>query len=306
MKHILKRIAHVLLLCALLTSCGEVLDTALTDETNATHIATLPPPVLQNILSYTDATTCVATYQLSGAYLEALDLRNKALTRDRLLVPKVLGNNFVATQAWKKLDVAVSDLPELSPALIAEVKRLHQLKQQPLLVLDLGKSIAEMERLCKAKGVDVFSTAYSYVEILPADSYYDASVSNAPFWMLLLGSDHGVLQSSRNKTYDDQVLYMKANYQSYQVGGVRELVNLTILKYLQDETLLFSINPVTWGICKELSSQSEASWYGYHIGLGTVAGDIPSGFEGLKVCTLYTGPEFRFQEYGLFCVYVAG
>ena len=121
---------------------------ATADQSSSTHIAALPTPALQNILSYTDAATCVATYQLSRSYLQGLELQDNALARDRLLVPKVLGNNFVATKAWKALDVEVPALPELSPALIAEVKRLHQLRQQPLLVLDLGKSIAEDNARC--------------------------------------------------------------------------------------------------------------------------------------------------------------
>ena len=228
---------------------------ATADQSSGTHIATLPTPALQTILSYTDAATCVATYQLSRSYLQGLELQDNALARDRLLVPKVLGNNFVATKAWKALDVEVPALPELSPALIAEVKRLHQLRQQPLLVLDLGKSIAELEALCKAQGLSVFK-ADGDDEKLRAEDCYQAPGTDCPCWFLVPGSDHGVLPGSRNKRYDEQVSYMEQSYPGYVVGGIRSLVTLAMLKYLHDGTMLLSENPSKiYGRCKEQFSK---------------------------------------------------
>ena len=228
---------------------------ATADQSSSTHIAALPTPALQNILSYTDAATCVATYQLSRSYLEGLELWDKALARDRLLVHKVLGNNFVATKAWQALDVEVPALPELSPALIAEVKRLHQLRQQPLLVLDLGKSIAELEALCKAQGLSVFK-ADGDDEKLRAEDCYQAPGTDCPCWFLVPGSDHGVLPGSRNKRYDEQVSYMEQSYPGYVVGGIRSLVTLAMLKYLHDGTMLLSENPSKiYGRCKEQFSK---------------------------------------------------
>lgn len=214
-------------------------------QSSSTHIAALPTPALLNILSYTDAATCVATYQLSRSYLEGVDLWGSALARDQLLIPKVLGNNFVATKAWKKLDVEVPALPELSPALIAEVKRLHQLQQQPLLVLDLGKSIAELEALCKAQGLSVFK-ADGDDEKLRAEAVYMEVDIDCQRWLVLPSSDHGVLPGSRNKTYENQIQYMHQHYPMYEVGKARVLIHVVMLKYIQDGTLLFPRTPCTY------------------------------------------------------------
>ena len=42
--------------------------------------------------------------------------------------------------------------------MLAEARRLQTQGEEPLLVLDLGKSIAEMERLCTAKGITISYT----------------------------------------------------------------------------------------------------------------------------------------------------
>ena len=167
--------------------------------------------------------------------------------------------------------------------MLVEIKRLQENKQQPILFLDLGKSIEEIERLCTAKSITVLSTEYRGDEQLRAESYYKATGTNCPRWLLLPGSEHGVLPGSRRKTYDDQVKHMKSNYRGYEVGGARELVTLAMLKYAQDGTVLFPKEPSTYGRCKE--QYQTGKWLGLQICLGSVEASSSSGFGGLVVFT---------------------
>ncbi len=195
----------------------------------------------------------------------AATLKDKNLTE----IQGLLGNNYVGAEAWVKLGIQVRQLPQVSDKLLTEARRLQTKGEQPLLVLDLGKSIQEIERLCKAKGINVLSTQNSRGdEKLRAEACYTAPGTDCPRWLLLPGSDHGVLPGSRNKWYHDQVKYMEANYPGYEVGGARELVTLAMLKYLQDGTVLFPRDPLTLGRCKE--NFQTGGWGGndWHICLG--------------------------------------
>jgi hypothetical protein len=165
------------------------------------------------------------------------------------IAQELLGANYLGEDAWKKLGIEDSDIPSLLDEMLAEARRLQTQGEQPLLLLDLGKSIADIERLCTAKGITVLK-ADGDDEKLRAETFYQATVKDFR-WLLLPGSDHGVLPGSRKKTYGYQVQYMEANYPGYAVGGVRELVTLAMLKQIQDGTLLFPEEPHTWGRCKE-------------------------------------------------------
>jgi hypothetical protein len=120
-----------------------------------------------------------------------------------------------------------------------------------MLVLDLGKSIKEMEELCLGKGIKVLKADGDDKKIR-AESVYTEEGLKCPRWLLLPGSDHGVLPGSRNKTYPDQLKHMAENYEQYSVGSARELIQIVTLKYFQDGTFLFSKSSETYGRCKEV------------------------------------------------------
>ena len=177
--------------------------------------------------------------------------------------------------------------------MLSEARRLQTKGEQPLLVLDLGKSIADMEGLCKAKGITVLG---QNAEILRTETCYQATVQDFR-WFLLPGSDHGVLPGSRNKTYADQVQYMESNYPGYAVGGARELVTLAMLKHIQDGTVLFPKELRTWGRCKEEYQTGE--WQGRRVLLGSNSKNDSGGVSGLVVSYGDDGND----AYGLFvCV----
>ena len=202
------------------------------------------------------------------------------------IAKKMLGANYVGEEAWQQLGIPEEgqeaiELPILSDAMLAEIKRLQTKGEQPILVLDLGKSIEEMESLCKAKGVNVLK-ADGDDEKLRAEDCYRAPGTGSR-WLLLPGSDHGVLPGSRDKTYADPVTYMNSNYGGYEVGGARELVTIAMLKFLQDGTVLFPSEPWTYGRCKEQFQKAGRGWDGYSICLGGVDSSSPSVFGGLVV-----------------------
>ncbi len=191
----------------------------------------------------------------------------------------ILGNNYVGEEAWGKLEVSVSPeaLPAVTEDLLSRIKAMQTKGEQPLLVLDLGKSIAEMEGLCIAKGITVLSSS---AEKLRAETCYQATVKDFR-WLLLPGSDHGVLPGSRDKWYDDQVEYMESTYLGYAVGGVRELVTLAMLKQIQDGTVLFPEEPRTFGRCKE--EFQTGGWKGGMVVLGSNSKNDSGGVSGLLV-----------------------
>ena len=215
--------------------------------------------------------------------------------KNSTIAKNMLGANYVGEEAWQQLGIleegqASIELPILSDAMLAEIKRLQTVNQEPLLVLDLGKSIEEMERLCTEKVVNVLDPGCDQKGFLGnrklrVEDCYRATGPQSPRWLLLPGSDHGVLPGSRNKKYAEQVRYMNANYPGYEVGGARELVTIAMLKFLQDGTVLFPSEPRTVGNCKEEYETGE--WYGYYICLGAVQPSSPSVFGGLVVASCH-------------------
>jgi hypothetical protein len=213
------------------------------------------------------------------------------------MAKKMLGNNYLGEEPWGKLDVTVSpqDLPALTDELLSRIKEMQTKGERPLLVLDLGKSIAEMERLCKAKGINVLSTENGGDAKLRAETCYQARGTGSR-WLLLPGSDHGVLPGSRDRDYDDQVKYMESNYSGYAVGGARELVTLAMLKQIQDGKVLFPAAPYTFGRCKE--QYQTGGWEGYRVALGA-----SSASGGLFVYS-YGDAAYAYGLNGLFCLLV--
>jgi hypothetical protein len=253
-----------------------------------------------------------AAIQIAQEQLDQLKKNKKALERKKTglqeasaatsvqgrltEVQRILGDNYVGEAAWKQLDITVSpqDLPAVTEDLLSRIKAMQTKREQPLLVLDLGKSIAEMEKLCKAKRITVLK-ADGDDKKLRAETCYKA-VGVGSRWLLLPGSDHGVLPGSRNKTYDNQVKYMKSNYPGYAVGGARELVTVAMLKQIQDGTVLFSNQPVTFGRCKEQYQKGE--FKGYQICLGGVQASSSSGCGGLVVAPYHL---LASSDHGLVC-----
>ena len=211
---------------------------------------------------------------------------------------ELLGDNYIGEDAWKKLGIEDSSLPLLPPLsdeMLAEARRLQELEDEPLLVLDLGKSIAEMEILCTAKDITVLK-ADGDAEKLRAEACYQARGTGSR-WLLLPGSDHGVLPGSRNKTYDNQVKYMESTYPGYAVGGARELVTVAMLKHIQDGTVLFPTEPYTWGRCKE--QYKTGGWKGDRVALGgnscSASGGLVIGLNDVVIAN---------DNSGLFCLLV--
>jgi hypothetical protein len=212
-----------------------------------------------------------------------------------LELKRLLGNNYLGEEAWLKLGVQsdqLSSLPAVTEELLSRIKAMQTKGEQPLLVLDLGKSIAEIEKLCKAKGITVLK-ANGGDAILRAGTCYKATVKDFR-WLLLPGSDHGVLPGSRRKSYADQVQYMESNYPGYEVGGARELVTLAMLKQIQDGTVLFPAEPCIYARCKE--EYQTGGWKGYRVVLG---GCSASG--GIVVGCLAVNADGNL---GLFCLLV--
>ena len=197
-----------------------------------------------------------------------------------MMVMELLGDNYLGEDAWKKLGIEDSDIPPLSDAMLAEARRLQMQGEQPLLVLDLGKSIEEIERLCTAKCINVLSKHLEGDSKLRAETFYEALGAGSR-WLLLPGSDHGVLPGSRNKNCDDQVKYMESNYPGYALGGVRELVTLAMLKHIQDGTVLFSDEPYTFGRFQE--QYQTGDWKGRRLLLGSNSKNDAGSVSGLLV-----------------------
>ena len=216
-----------------------------------------------------------------------------------LELKRLLGRNYVGEEAWLKLGVQSdqASIPAVTEALISRVKAMQTKGGQPLLVLDLGKSIAEMEGLCTAKGINVLA-ADGDAEKLRAEACYQARGTGSR-WLILPGSDHGVLPGSRRKNYADQVKYMESNYPGYAVGGARELVTLAMLKHIQDGTVLFPREPATFGRCKE--QYQTGGWKDHQICIGYVQASSSSGFGGLVVVTSHDWHTFR-PRVGVFAV----
>jgi hypothetical protein len=234
--------------------------------------------------------------------LDAATMHEEPLTIIKIsnaaLAQELLGNNYLGAEAWRQLGIELEiNLPIVSDKLLAKVRRLHAQGDEPILVLDLGKSIEEIERLCQAKSIIVLSTEDEGDKSLRAEAFYQAVGTGCfPRWLLLPSSDHGVLPGTRKKDYDTQVKHMQTNYPGYEVGGVRELVTLSMLKYAQDSTVLFPEEPWTYGRCKE--EYQTGDWKGWRVVLGK---RFSSASGGLVVDDVVGS---AYDSYGLFCLLV--
>ncbi len=218
----------------------------------------------------------------------------KSKTSGGLLeVKRVLGKHYLGESAWAKLGVEVKegDLPAVSEEMVSKVKAMQTKGEQPILVLDLGKSIEELEEKFKSKGKTLFSTRFGTDGKLRTESCYKEKEGGIR-WVLLPGSDHGVLPGSRYKSYADQVKYMKEHYPGYEVGGARELLTLYMLHHMETGGYLFPEESYTWGRCKETYQVGDWGGKGWRIALGD------SGLGGLVVHDDYG--VYDHYHYGLF------
>ncbi len=209
---------------------------------------------------------------------EQLKLETQAAKGSQKLteLKRILGKHYLGESAWSKLGIEVkeTDLPVVSEELLSKVKAMQTRGEEPMLVLDLGKSIGELEEKCKSKGKRLLSTRYGGDAKLRSESCYKETGEGIR-WLLLPGSDHGVLPGSRSKSYDNQVKHMREHYPGYEVGGARELVTLYVLHHMETGVYLFPEDPRTWVRCKE--EYQVGGWKGYRIALGY------SGLGGLVV-----------------------
>ena len=335
--HITKSIAAVLFLCGLITSCGGITEetteahaagtpmevsygylsgtqrTIRVDDIASISVVTL----LENIKaqdgivdSYCSLVVGECTYdEDDGRRLkDVLDVATIDEAQLSIIVmsnaekaQRMLGDDYVGLEAWQKFgiseeEIAAVELPTLPDAMLAEIKRLQDLGQQPLLVLDLGYSIADIERLCQAQDINLFSY---HADVLRSEACYQNRETDSPTCLLLPGSDHGVLPGSRNKCVADQVQYMEETYPLYEVGGVRELVTIVMLKYIQDGTVLFSNHPCTLSNCKEYFEAGH--WKGYPIRLGGNKKEASGSLVGLVVVIRFF--DYPYTEVGCFAVW---
>lgn len=180
---------------------------------------------------------------------------------------RLLGDNYLGIEAWQKLGLTAEEreaieIPTLSDAMLAEIKRLQDLEQQPMLVLDLGDSMATMEKRCAKRDIPVLSNYKQRDRRIRQQSYYRTPGPAYARWLLLPGSDDGTLPGSRNKRYDDQVQYQQEHYPGYVVGRIRELVLVAMLQYVQNGTVLWD-HAYTRGRCKE--QFKNGNWQGYSV-----------------------------------------
>ncbi len=100
-------------------------------------------------------------------------------------------------------------------------------------MLDIGMSMEEIEQRSGVRGIDWFSNDRGEgSEKICAEKCYKEEIEGCR-WLVIPGSDHGVLPGSRGKGYDDQVSYMQGNCLDSEVGGVRELLTLYVLYCLR-------------------------------------------------------------------------
>lgn len=98
------------------------------------------------------------------------------------IAQNLLDANYIGLEVYEQLGMSTTaieaiPLPSLSDAMFTEVRRLHELGQRPLLVLDLGKSIAELEALCEARRIHVFR---QNAERLRAEACYSVAGNDGP------------------------------------------------------------------------------------------------------------------------------
>ncbi len=195
----------------------------------------------------------------------------------------LLGVNYLGLETWEALglteqEIAAIYLPILTDVMLKEIERLLALGFQPILWLDIGKSIEEVERMAAKKQRPLFKEDED-AERLRLESFYKEKGRDCPRWIIVPGSDHGVLQESRNKGYNELAEYMRKSYPGYELGGVRELLNLAMLKYQKDGTVLFTRDPFTFGRCTD--QYKGGDFPGLHIELGCGELSSSKSFGGL-------------------------
>ncbi len=129
-------------------------------------------------------------------------------------------------------------------------------------MLDLGYSIADMERLCAAQGIHVLSTYNQINKKVRQQPYYTTPGPAYARWLLVPSVDNGVLPESRHKCYDEQVQHMQEHHTGYVVGRIRELVTVAMLQYVKNDAIVFQ-DLYTYGRCKEQFKNGD--WLGYRV-----------------------------------------
>ncbi len=163
---------------------------------------------------------------------------------------QLLGSHYLGAEAWRQLGVEVGELPTMKAEMVSRVKEMQTKGEAPLLVLDIGMSIEELEKLCRQKGINVLAKEFEDDIIIRREPCY-LERGSAKRWLLLCGSSDGILPGTRNKRYSDQVAYMEQHYAGFEVGGLRELMHVAILNYVQCGEVLFSEETLTYARVKE-------------------------------------------------------
>ncbi len=221
----------------------------------------------------------------------AKEIRKLEKGQQLLEMKRILGQGYLGEEVWGKLGIEVKEgeIPTVGEELLQQVKALQTRGEEPILVLDLGKSIGELEEKFTSEGKTLLK-ADGDAEKLRAEPCYKETGGGIR-WLLLPGSDHGVLPGSSRKTHEDQEKHMKENYPGYEVGGARELVTLYVLHHMETGLYLFPENPDTWARCKETYQTGEWGGRGWRVALGS------SGLGGLVV--IYAHDFYDYSNYGL-------
>lgn len=191
---------------------------------------------------------------------------------------RILGNHYLGAEAWEKLGVEAGELPEKKAETVSRVKEMQAKGQNPLLVLDIGMSVEKLEKLCAAQNVRIFNREWGDNEEIRREKCYQES-GREKRWLLLPTSDHGVLPGTRDKSYNDQVAHMKQHYAGFEIGGLRELVNVAILSYVQNGEILFSDETLTYA--RVVEQYEVGDWKGLRITLGRNKKKIDGSISGL-------------------------
>ncbi len=211
---------------------------------------------------------------------------------------EILSNDFLGKAAWEKLGIEVADeeIPTVSDEFLRKVLALQAAGEQPILMLDLGISIKELEKESASKGIVMLRADDDVRKLRNEPCYRERKV--AARWLLLVGSEHGVLPGSNRQTYLDQLALMQGSYPGFEVGEARELVTVYMLKYLQDSTYLFPGEPEIWARVKEQYQTESKKGYGARIVLGA------SSASGLVVdYTDIIEDAYDYDSLGLFCCF---
>ena len=157
-------------------------------------------------------------------------------------------------QAWRKLEVQIllPDIPPITPQILKEIYRLHKRNEQPVLLLDLGISIDALQEryIAYTNAIELAAIYENHNRQITIHEEVMHTTRNSPQWILLPAVDYGILPGSRNKKYQQQVLYMYMNYADYVVGDAREMVTVAMLSYLCGKQMFPNAPEETKGRCK--------------------------------------------------------